>query len=450
MLNTLLALFTSAPCLVAPEMQIQFEACVKGMAAHEKTAELMNAPMMAAGDNFWPDQNDWRSQLRPYNVKDGVLYIPVRGVLMHDFPWQFYSYATGYAYIEKAIQRGQEDSNVKGIALVIHSPGGMVSGCFDLVERIEKIENRKPIRAFAHEYAASAAYAIAAVADHIAISRTGMVGSIGVVTSHTDISEAMDKAGVKITFVHAGKYKVAGNPYEKLDADTKARMQARVDSHYEIFVSSVARNRGMDEKAVRETEALIFTAKEAVANGLADSIGPLDDAVAAFASELSANDTGDEQMKTFTQEQLDAAVASARTEGHAAGKADGVKEGATGERARINAILESDEAKDRPAAAMAAALSTDMSVEATASFLAKLPKETPAATVQGSKQDDKATTQGDNGNRQKFDSAMEQSDNPNLGASDGSRRQDADEDSADSVLALAGGAALPGLRRKSA
>lgn len=449
MLNTLLALFTSAPCLIAPELQAQFEACLKGMAAHEKTAELMNAPVMASGDDFWPVEGDWRQALRPYTVKDGILYVPVRGVLLHDFPYQFFNYATGYTYIEKAVKRGQEDGNVKGIALVIHSPGGTVAGCFDCVERIEKIENRKPIRAFAHEGAYSAAYAIASVADHIAVSRTGGVGSIGVVTSHMDVSEAMKDAGIKITFVHAGKYKVAGNPYEKLDDETKARWQARVDSHYEIFVSSVARNRGMDEKAVRATEALTFTAKEAVSNGLADSIGPLDDAIAAFASDLSANDTGEEQMTTYTQEQLDAAVASARSEGHAAGKADGAKEGATGERARINGILESAEAKDRPAAAMAAALSSDMSLDAATAFLAKLPKETPAATTQDAKPDANATTQ-DNGNRQKFDSAMEQSDNPNLGASDGSRRQDADEDSADSVLALAGGAALPGLRRKSA
>ena len=53
----------------------------------------------------------------------------------------------------------------------------------------------------------------------------------------------------------------------------------------------------MDEKAVRATEALDFTAAEAVENGLADSIAPLDDAVAAFSANRPMRTTKKETTK---------------------------------------------------------------------------------------------------------------------------------------------------------
>src|SRR5690606_35412971 len=105
------------------------------------------------------------------------------------------------------------------------------------------------------------------------------VGSIGVVTSHVDMSKMMDDIGYKITFIHAGKHKVDGNSYESLKPEVKERIQARINELYDVFVATVARNRGLDEQAVRDTEALTFSPSEAMSKGLADSVGPLDDAV---------------------------------------------------------------------------------------------------------------------------------------------------------------------------
>lgn len=330
--------------------------------------------------NFWADGDDcpWR----PYAVADGVLQIPVQGVLLNRFSYAFGRWATGYSYIEQALIRGLADANVRAIALVCDSPGGEVAGCFELADKIFAGRERKPIRAFAADHAYSAAYALASSAEEIVVTRSGGTGSIGVVMAHYDISQAMDAAGVKITFVFAGEHKVDGNSVQPLPDSVKARMQAKVDKTYNLFVSTVARNRGMEDVKVRDTKALTFDAEDSITEGLADRIGALEDEMAVFVSELAAAE--DEQMTTtITQEALDTAVATAKAEARAEGKAEGLKEGATAERTRITAILASDEGKKRPKAAMSLAMKTPLSLDEAKAALGEMPEEkaeTPAAT----------------------------------------------------------------------
>ncbi len=421
--NHFLARFSGAESLVAEEAHATFESCLnQGLVAvtafEQRMAAQVDQPQMA--DDFWFAPDDWRSSYRPYVVKDGTLFIPVKGVLLHDFGWAVGDWLTGYVYIAKAFERGMTDPEVKRIALMCHSPGGEVAGNFDLVDKMFAYRGTKPVQAFAHEAAYSAAYSIASVADKITVSRTGGVGSIGVVTMHMDMSEAMSQRGVKITYIHAGKHKVDGNPYEPLPKAVKARIQERIDALMDIFVASVARNRGMEEQAVRDTEAATFNAPQAVSIGLADSIGSLDDAVAAFAADMSP-DEGEEKMAV--EANTTAVDQAAHTAAVASARAEGVAEGRTSEKSRIVAILGSESAKDRPTAALAAALDTDMSADQAAAFLSKLPTEAKAEVAQ--EPANQGTSAGGVGNA--FDAAMEATGNPNVGGSgDGAQTSRAD------------------------
>ena len=286
MADRFLARFASAPALMAVDQEERFRACLMGLAADAQAQELIagrglageDAPAMS--DDFWFSPDDWRSNHRPYKVVAGILQIPIKGVLLHDFPWAFGSYATGYAYVWKAFERGLADAEVQGIAFMIDSPGGEVAGNFDLVDKMwdaKAADPSKPIWAFAAENAYSAAYSIASVADQISMSRTGGVGSVGVVTTHMDQSKMLEDWGLKITFIHAGKHKVDGNPAEPLAPAVKARIQKRIDELYAIFVETVARNRGMSVQSVRDTEALTYSSKDAIAVGFADRVGSLED-----------------------------------------------------------------------------------------------------------------------------------------------------------------------------
>lgn len=410
-MHPLIARFHDEPAFFASEKKTLMESLLSSAAAQMDTPMFRETQASASNDNldWWGEPGSFLSYLRPYIVKDGVLQIPVKGVLLNGFPFAFGDYATGYDYIWKAFQRGMDDGNVKGIAFVINSPGGEVAGNFDLVDKIFAMRGTKPIRAFAAEYAYSAAYSIASVADKIIVSRTGGVGSIGVLTSHVSVEEAYKKLGIEVTYIFAGKHKVDGNPFEALSPDVKARIQSRIDELYDVFVSSVARNRDMEEKAIRKTEALTFTATQALDNGLADAIGSLDDATAEFVSDL---ENGDMDMAYTPAEQKahDEGRTAGKTEGHAAGvtegQATGRADGIKAENERINGILGCEGAKKRPIAALAAALETNMTVEQANTFLGKLPEEKPAV-VQGAAPGGKPKSD--------FEKAMDQAEHPEAG-----------------------------------
>jgi len=375
--------------LVAEGQEMAFVANIQQfMDAYADLSEDQRKEMADAGydEDFWDfDDDSFMARIRPYNVRDGVLTIPVAGSLINDFGYTFMGWVTGYDYVWKAYERGMADPEVQGIVFKVNSPGGEVSGNFDLVDYLHSLRAEKPTLAVASDHAYSAAYNIASAAGEIYVSRTGGVGSIGVVTMHIDLSEYMKKMGIGITFVHAGKHKVDGNPYEPLKPEVKKRMQSRIDGLYSIFVSSVARNRDMDEEAVRSTEALTYSAEESVEVGLADAVSSFDDAMAAFAGKLAPSDgaytmtTKEQKPSAANSEATQEALDAARTDGFEAGKAEGHKAGVSAERERVQGILGCEAAKSRPANAINCALNTGMKVEEAEKFLANMPEEKPKA-----------------------------------------------------------------------
>lgn len=193
-----------------------------------------------------------------------------------------------YGDIAGAIAAAMDDASVRGVILDVDSPGGEVGGLFDLVEQIGAIRSAsaKPVWAVANESALSAAYAIASTADRLYVTRTGELGSIGVVAVHVDESGADAKAGLAWTFVFAGERKVDANAHEPLSERARAAIQADVDRLYAEFCALVAANRGLTSEAVRGTNAAIYRGELAIRAGLADRLGTLDLAIAEMAAEL--------------------------------------------------------------------------------------------------------------------------------------------------------------------
>jgi len=187
-----------------------------------------------------------------------------------------------YAALRDTFDELLEDDGVDAIVLRLDSPGGMASGCFDLVDRIFEARGTKPVHALIDDYAYSAAYAIASACDEIWVSRTGAVGSIGVVAFHYDWSGNNEQAGVKVTPIYAGARKVDLNPNFPLSEEALAEAQKDIDMLYGLFVTTVARNRGLSEEAVRSTDAGTFRAQAAIDAGLATQLGTWDTMIAAL------------------------------------------------------------------------------------------------------------------------------------------------------------------------
>ena len=459
----LLQEITKSPLLLADNSEQVFMAAIEYVVSHERAEQMLNARMAANDDEFWgnpDDPDDWLHYYRPYHVVDGVLQIPIYGVLLHQYPWQMGRWATGYKYIEMALKRGLADPNVKAIALVIDSPGGEVRGCFELGDMLYEAREEKPIRAFAADSAYSAAYVMFSSANDNRVTRSGGVGSIGVVTAHVSYAGALEKAGIEFTFIHAPEdgHKIDGNPYNKLSKPAKERIQAKINKIYDLFVSTVVRNRGMEDQAVRDTKALTYDADEAVTIGLADRVGVLEDELAIFATEVEnegdffmatqPNVTGKAPLNSneqaITPEAHEAAVETAR--------AEGMEAGATAERERISAILGSEEGQKRPKAAMAM-VELGVSAEKASAQLAKLPEETAAAAP--AQETETSATNPVTGkptaqNRDHFAEHMSKSQQPNL--THGDNGDEGEEQSpkaqANSILASYGRAA--GISKKSA
>jgi signal peptide peptidase SppA len=144
-----------------------------------------------------------------------------------------------------ALRKLMADDSVAQILIDIDSPGGSVYGVAELAAEIFQARSQKPIVAIANSLAASAAYWIGSSASEFYVTPGGEVGSIGVWQAHQDLSNALDKAGIKTTLISAGTYKVEGNPYAPLDPEAQAFMQSRVDDYYQAFTKAVAKGRNV-------------------------------------------------------------------------------------------------------------------------------------------------------------------------------------------------------------
>lgn len=219
-----------------------------------------------------------------YEIRDGVAVLPVYGVLAKRMNlFSSISGGASYEMVAKDFAQAMNDPAVEAIVLVVDSPGGAIDGVQKLGDAIFSARGVKPVGAIADGMMASAAYWIGAQADVVvAASDTTMIGSIGVVSAHRDISAAEEKAGVKTTEITAGKYKRIASEFAALSDEGRAEIQERVDYLYEIFVGAVAKARGVGVDVVLENMAdgRVFIGQQAVKAGLVDGVSTLDELIA--------------------------------------------------------------------------------------------------------------------------------------------------------------------------
>ncbi|MBI0533272.1 S49 family peptidase [Sphingomonas sp. TX0522] len=242
-------------------------------------------PMAFDDDDEFVSSRQSRQTDLGYDVVAGTAIIPIAGTLVQkQSSLRPYSGMTGYNGIRQAFLTARADSAVSRIALDISSGGGEVAGCFDLVDTIHEARGDKPIAAILTESAYSAAYAIASAADTIYVPRTGGTGSIGVICMHVDLSEALTKAGLKVTFITntGADRKTDGHSEIPLSKEALAAFQHEIDTMGALFHDTVARNRGIATSAVRDMRAGTFMGADGVTAGLADAVMAPDAAFAAF------------------------------------------------------------------------------------------------------------------------------------------------------------------------
>jgi signal peptide peptidase SppA len=237
---------------------------------------------LAAPSGYTPPERS------PGRANAKVAVVPIHGTLVRrTIGLEAESGLTSYAAIASQIDAALASPEVAAILLDVDSPGGESGGVFDLADRIRAAAQVKPVWAVANDMAFSAAYALASAATKVFVSRTGGVGSIGVIAMHVDQSEKDAQDGVRYTAVFAGDRKNDLNPHEPISDEAHAFLKAEVNRVYGLFVETVARHRGIEPSAVRDTEAGLFFGQAAVAIGLADAIGTFDVALSQLLDSVS-------------------------------------------------------------------------------------------------------------------------------------------------------------------
>lgn len=337
---------------------------------------------------------------KPFAFAAGNAIIPIHGSLMNRFPYSM-GFATGYNFINAQREAAVADPDVSRIIYDVNSNGGMVSGCPECAAGIfqsNAANGGKQSVALVDSNCYSAAYYLASAADHIAVTPSGGAGSVGVVMAHMDVSKLLDDVGVKVTLIHAGDHKVDGNMFEPLSEEVTSDFQAEVDKIYGRFVSDIASFRpGLTEEAVRETQARVYQADDALALGLVDSVQSPPDALRYLDAKqtdgvITMATTTQQNAPALTQADVDTASNAARVE----------------ERARVSAIIGHAEAEGRTQLAQHLAMNTALTVEAAGEILKNSPKAAAAAPAPAPAPEPKQTNH--------FQNAMDKGKHPNAGS----------------------------------
>lgn len=171
------------------------------------------------------------------------------------------------------IEKAKTDTNIKGVLLVVDSPGGAVAPSVEVAYAIKELKQIKPVVVYASGVIASGSYYASIWADKIIANPGSMVGSIGVIMQGVNTKELMDKIGIQTQTVKAGKYKESGTPTRKWTEFEEKQLQSVIDDTYNMFITDVATARNLDIKNyISFADAKIFTSKQAKDVGLVDEV----------------------------------------------------------------------------------------------------------------------------------------------------------------------------------
>ncbi|WP_266118645.1 signal peptide peptidase SppA [Escherichia albertii] len=179
------------------------------------------------------------------------------------------------------IRDARLDPKVKAIVLRVNSPGGSVTA--SEVIRSELAAARaagKPVVVSMGGMAASGGYWISTPANYIVANPSTLTGSIGIFGVITTVENSLNSIGVHTDGVSTSP--LADVSITKaLPPEAQQMMQLSIENGYKRFITLVADARkSTPEQIDKIAQGHVWTGQDAKANGLVDSLGDFDDAVA--------------------------------------------------------------------------------------------------------------------------------------------------------------------------
>jgi protease-4 len=199
------------------------------------------------------------------------------------------------------IHKLEDDDSIVAIVLRVNSPGGSAIASDSIWQAVKRAGQVKPVVVSMGSYAASGGYYVSMPAAHIVAQPATLTGSIGIFGGKFSMGGLFEKAG--ITHWNASRTPYAGlnditRPYTDSE---RAKIQARLQTFYSSFVNKAAEGRNMTPEALHErAQGRVWTGEQALEQGLVDSLGGLEDAIAK-AVELS-NETDPVGRQVFPRD----------------------------------------------------------------------------------------------------------------------------------------------------
>jgi len=182
--------------------------------------------------------------------------------------------------ITAALQAAFKDKNTQGVIIRINSPGGspvQSQTIYDEMRRLRKKYPDIPLYAVVEDICASGGYFVAAGADRIYVSKSSVVGSIGVLMNGFGFSGLMEKLGVDRRLITAGENKGMLDPFSPVNDKDVEHARLLIKDIHQQFIGVVREGRG---KRLKETpdmfSGLIWTGQMSIELGLADGLGSLE------------------------------------------------------------------------------------------------------------------------------------------------------------------------------
>lgn len=204
------------------------------------------------------------------NKKDYIAAVYIEGIIEEK------NATYNQKWLLSVIDKLKYDDNNVAIALYINTPGGGVYEADEVyLSLLDYKSAGKKIYVYMGPLAASGGYYISCAADEIYANRNTLTGSIGVISSQVyDLTELMENLGIESTTIYSGENKNLGNFNEPFTEEQQDIMQAICDECYEQFLGIVVESRNFSyEEGKKLADGRIYTAKQALNNGLIDKIG---------------------------------------------------------------------------------------------------------------------------------------------------------------------------------
>jgi len=187
---------------------------------------------------------------------------------------------TDYLDTVSIISEATKDESIKAVVIDVDSPGGAVGASQEIYRAIEKLREKKPVIVSMGNVAASGGYYISTPANVIYANPGTITGSIGVIIQHVDVSEILNKFGVKVNTIKSGANKDILYPTKPLLPEQKALLEKTVMDVYEQFLDAIVRYRPIKKDVLKSyADGRVFSGNEAKALGLVDKIGNIQDAI---------------------------------------------------------------------------------------------------------------------------------------------------------------------------